>query len=377
MLSSGPMLKQAANSDPIPFNLGLNFYPKLVRISQELEMRPEDILAVMVSESQLNPSAYEPKYKGSGLIGFMPDTLKKLGFQGTWKDFIRLTGEQQLDYVKKYIEGHKNLLDSNKSFTSAGQYYVANFWPVALKLPGVKNGDPKTKIVEKFPQTDPTGKYSQKYLNIGFKISAEYEKKAYEANTFFDHNHKGFITYGDMIAQTEQNKNTQLYQNAIKNMTKSTGYQPKIISHQSDGSLTHFLAQITKFLASLANEEREKCLIVIGANDFETKLEYAKILRAVLQEELETDANIYGQNGLVEMVCAPPFPINNSLPAIQEICMATSEVFKEATKKMGGLETSALVIPNKKSNYEEIGIEVSEINSRKFKLKYAMMRKMS
>jgi hypothetical protein len=45
-------------------NLGPNFYPKLVQISSELGMRPEDLLAVMTSESGLNPSAYEEKYKG-------------------------------------------------------------------------------------------------------------------------------------------------------------------------------------------------------------------------------------------------------------------------------------------------------------------------
>ena len=56
-------------------NLGPNFYPKLVQVASELGMKPEDLIAVMVSESGLNPSAYESKFKGAGLVGFMPDTL--------------------------------------------------------------------------------------------------------------------------------------------------------------------------------------------------------------------------------------------------------------------------------------------------------------
>lgn len=62
-------------------NLGNNFYPKLVKISSELGMSPEDLLAVMVSESGINPTAHEKKYGASGLMQFMPSTLKALNFK--------------------------------------------------------------------------------------------------------------------------------------------------------------------------------------------------------------------------------------------------------------------------------------------------------
>src|SRR5277367_747460 len=157
-------------------NLGPNFYPKLVQISSELRMKPEDLLAVMTSESGLNPSAYEAKYKGSGLIAFMPATLKRLGYKGTWEDFIQLNGEQQLDWVKKFVEDKKSLM-GGKPFTSAGQYYTANLWPIALRLPGVQSGNPNTKILESDPDTDASGKYSKKYFDLGYKISAAFERK--------------------------------------------------------------------------------------------------------------------------------------------------------------------------------------------------------
>src|SRR5574338_479992 len=162
-------------------NLGANFYPKLVQIASEVGMRPEDLIAVMVSESGMNPGAVEKKFKGSGLVGFMPDTLKGLGFKGSWEDFIKLSGEDQLDYLKKLLNNFRSL--NGGPLTSAAQYYTANLWPVALKLPGIRNGDPKQPIIEAHPETvkDPkSGKeWSKKYYDIGSKISAEMESNAY------------------------------------------------------------------------------------------------------------------------------------------------------------------------------------------------------
>lgn len=206
-------------------NLGPNFYPKLVQISSEVGMRPEDLLAVMVSESGLNNTAYEQKFKGSGLIGFMPNTLTGIGFKGTWEDFTKLSGEDQLDYVKKVVQNNMKL--NGGPFTSAGQYYVANLWPIGLKLPGVRQGDPKTAILEENPERGgPGNKYSKKYLDIGSKIDADFESRAYKANPLFDRDKKGAITFGDMIKQTEINKKNPIYQKAIMAMHDATGYQP-------------------------------------------------------------------------------------------------------------------------------------------------------
>ena len=111
-------------------NLGPQFYPKLVQIASELGMKPEDILAIMVSESGIDPSNYlgrsqkkdpDSENRGGGLVGFMPETLKNLGFRGKMSDFVALPGQDQLDYVKKLISSRSVPL------TSAAQYYVANF----------------------------------------------------------------------------------------------------------------------------------------------------------------------------------------------------------------------------------------------------------
>ena len=208
--------------------LGNNFYPKLVQIASEVGMKPEDILAVMISESGLNPSAHEKVYNGGGLVGFMPATLKGLKFKGSPEDFRKLSGEEQLNWVKKLIQGYASI--NGGPLTSAGQYYVANFFPIALKLPGIRSADPSTIFVEERPAAikDPKAKkvWSKKYNDIGIHLSTYVEKSAYTANPLFHGNVSGAITFGDMLRQVERNRANPLYKQALKDMQKSTDYIP-------------------------------------------------------------------------------------------------------------------------------------------------------
>ncbi|NJO18728.1 MAG: SIKE family protein [Thioploca sp.] len=285
-------------------------------------MKPEDLLAVMTSESGLNPSAYEEKYKGSGLIGFMPDTLKGLGYKGTWEDFIKLSGEEQLDWVKKFIQGKSGLMGGRK-FTSAGLYYTGNLWPIALKLPGVIKGDPNTRILESNPERDPSGKYSKKYFDLGYKINADFESKAYKANPLFDRvpgdttgkQKKGYITYGDMIRQTEINKKNPAYQNAVATMARQTGYQPGKVQTsmvaQNDNTLQGLDSIMDKYLQQIQQQKAattydlkkiykksfptHDILIQISAPDYSSAIEFSNVLSSALDEDLLSNViSIYG-----------------------------------------------------------------------------------
>src|ERR1700688_1273854 len=108
-----------------------SFYQKLLEVSNDVQMKPEDLLNVMAVESGIDPTAHNMGGNASGLLQFMPSTLKNLGFQGTHGDFRQLSAVDQLDYVKKLILG--NMRYNGGPFRSAAQYYVANFLPVALK----------------------------------------------------------------------------------------------------------------------------------------------------------------------------------------------------------------------------------------------------
>lgn len=217
-------------------NLGPNFYPKLVQISSELGMKPEDILAVMVSESGIQNNIGEDKFRGGGLIGFLPSTQKMLGFKGSPEEFLQLTGEQQLDYVKKYLQ-QKNSY-AGGPLKSAAQYYVGVLFPVALKLPGIQREDPNTVFIEKNPATikDPaTGQlWSKKYWDVGIKVSPSLERNAFINNPLFWRNGSvpGGIAYSDMQRQVLKNKSTRVYQNAIQQMARTSGYQSSDVQTQ-------------------------------------------------------------------------------------------------------------------------------------------------
>jgi len=372
-------------------NLGHNFYPKLIQVASRLGMKPEDLLAVMVSESGLNPSAYESKYKGSGLVGFMPDTLKSLKFPGTWKDFIKLSGEEQLDWLEKLVRGYSQT--NGGPLTSAGQYYVANLWPVALKLPGVRSGDPSTPILEANPQsvTDKSGKrYSKKYYDIGIKISSDFESKAYHANPLFDKEKKGAITYGDMIRQAEINKKNPIYQQAIAAMRESTGYSPReesptMMAKRDPKQITtpqSLMSTITNYLQSvLASEKQNKKLykkylpanravIQVDAGDYINSVEFARILCAALGEELMALAFPHTDGTSVEIDCTIYGPGAACFHAIEEVTNSVSEAFKIATKKIGGVTVKTNLIINKTSSYQEINPKAAINQHRKFLLKF-------
>jgi hypothetical protein len=367
-------------------NLGPNFYSKLVQICEDLGMKPEDLLAVMISESGLNPSAYEEKYKGSGLIGFMPATLRGLGYQGTWRDFIKLTGEEQLDWVKKFIQGKQGLM-GNRKFTSAGLYYTGNLWPIALKLPGVIKEDPNTRILESNPQTDSSGKYSKKYFDLGFKVSANFEKKAYEANPLFDRDKKGYITYGDMIKQTEINRKSSIYQHAVADMAKNTGYQPgkappsMVAQKQPLAPLEEILQKYMGMAAAASPDLSLKrlykkalasndILIQISAPDHTSAIEFSRILCAALDEDLLSSSYPHTDGHLVEIECSISGPPKECFEAVTQMTWAVTDTFEDATTKIGGIKIKTHQIMNKKSSYQPISPKTADTNYRKFLLKF-------
>lgn len=371
-------------------NLGTNFYPKLIQISNELGMKPEDLLAVMTSESGINPGSYESKFHGSGLLGFMPDTLKGLGFKGDWKDFTNLTGENQLDYVKKLVQNNMQL-NGGKSFSSAASYYTANLWPIALKLSGIQNEDPNTSFIEENPETitDSIGKrYSKKYYELGYKITPEYERSAYKYNPLFHGSKNGAITYGDMIKQVDKIKSGKIYQQALANLKSAYNEAPaKEDNVKSKSDDTSIISQISnllsKFLALLAESNEQlikradlkllpehKFIIRIGAKNVIDAIEFSRILCAALDEELMANGTIYTNWKSTEIECKINGDKELCSKSIDQLCIALSEVFEEKTKNIGGIKINATVLPNMCSNYQELSIKLAELNYTMFHNKF-------
>jgi hypothetical protein len=368
-------------------NLGQNFYPKLIQISNDLGMKPEDLLAVMTSESGINPSAVENTFKGSGLLGFMPSTLKGLGFKGTWQDFIKLSGEQQLDYVKRLVASNAKLLDGG-SFTSAAQYYTANLWPVALKLPGIRKGDANTAFIEAHPKAvkGSDGKiYSKKYYDLGFKIPVKQEQDAYKYNPLFHGSVSGAITFGDMIKQVNKNKQNPAYQKALADMKSATGYQPEIKSPayksktdspKSHSTIDSFLSSVSDLLdsfmksASYKDNTNNFLILVSSDGDFSSALEYSRILCLAIKEELNLDTSIHTNNNCIEIQCNMDGNKEHCKKIIEEMSNAIADTFSFATKKIGSVNIYTSTLMDIASDYPLLDIITAETNYDTFHKKF-------
>lgn len=155
--------------------LGQGFYEKLVQVSQEVGMKPEDILLIMCSESGLNPHVKnnDSTHGARGLIQIMPQYLINSGFKGTPNQFGALEGVQQLDFIKTFLQGQ--IKWNGKPFDNPVDYYIGNFFPAALKLPDIQTKNPNAIIVEKNP-----------IVNRYKTVSLQTQIAAYNANTGLD-----------------------------------------------------------------------------------------------------------------------------------------------------------------------------------------------
>ncbi len=93
----------------------------------------EDLLALMNSESSLNPSAVHKNKKGEktavGLIQFtkkyaIPDLNKKYNLNLTLEKIEKMSAIEQLDLVEKFYEMNKNRLPKGRKLSAADLYAV-------------------------------------------------------------------------------------------------------------------------------------------------------------------------------------------------------------------------------------------------------------
>lgn len=106
--------------------LGPDFYDAWTAMARRLGADPIDLIRVAYAETGVNPSARDPSSNAGGLIGFMPSTLRGLGWTGTPEEFRELSAVQQIPYVEAYYRPYKGKLHDD------GLVYVANFLPAYL-----------------------------------------------------------------------------------------------------------------------------------------------------------------------------------------------------------------------------------------------------
>lgn len=344
-----------------------SFSTKLNDISSDLGMNPRDLLLVMYLESGVNPGARNPNGGATGLIQFMPATLKGMGLSDRGvKTFGQKSAEDQLDYVKKYVKAHQGLI-GGKPFTSATQYYVANFFPIALKKWNGSNPIQNANVVV-----------------VDSHSSDSRERAAYKANPILDANKDGKITVGDLTAVLMRMEQSSGFQQLVKQFNVVVGNgmvsersilrkknmpRPDMSEHtQSQDFLADLRKKIDNFLNSFAsNQMNTHYISIISNNDLPSKLEYARILKLAMKEELNIECDILINKNDIKVKCESELKKN----IVQELCNAISETFTYATKKIGGINIDIKVSQYINDTYKLLNIKTAEINYRKFHLKFA------
>lgn len=405
--------------------LSPSFYTKLLQISSELGLSSEDLLAVMFSESGVNPTATNSKSNAVGLIQFLPSTLKGLGWAGTPEEFKLIDAEQQLDYVKKHV----NSIKSFGPILSAEHYYLSVFYPAALKLPGIKQNDKSTVFIEKNPEFVMVGdkKISKKYHNIGINLPIESEIKAYHANpVFHNKSNPDVITLGDMGVIINQSKSNPSFKQLVSHLSSTPSYQSssvppttsptsadvkfqglldndevissssskvspisgdakfqglldeeKMSSMPTNQSASLFSDLNTNFAATANTRSNLKILpnhailIQVKSANTNESIEFCRVLCATLDEELLSSSFTHTDGVNVEVECNIAGPANICLATVKELTACTINNFKNATKKIGSINVDAKIKLHKKSKFSPISLKMAEINHRKFLLKFA------
>jgi len=344
-----------------------NFFVKLNAMSQRLGIDPKDMLAIMQLESNLDPGAIgtNPKtgkqWPARGLTQIEAFNAASVGWQGDkasfLREFPRLPASEQLPYIERYF---KNLQQKYGPIHSLTQLYIANFWPAALTTDGVKRGDPSAVIVD------------------SAKNPVEYD-----ANKGLDLDKDGKITYGDLTKMLSGKSRALDKGQVYARFDRAVGAAPNQFSKpESEGGLDGFLAKIEKlldgFISSASNKniatktalETERFAIHIQAPDFPSKLEYAAVLKTALKEELNAQSDILTDGENVEISCRVLTNSSKALDAIKQLCFAISDTFEYATRKIGGVRAQTMILTNRDPDYQELDINVAEVNHRKFMLKF-------
>lgn len=345
------------------------FYNKLNDLSQRVGMNPRDLLLVMYSESGVSSGAKNPDGGAVGLIQFMPDTLKGLGVPASEvSHFGDKSPEEQLKYVERYIRSQMPHSISGK-FGSATEYYHANFFPITLK---------------RWKGNDPVANANVVVVHGSSKNANE--REAYKSNwRYFDPEHKGYITVGDLSKKLMERASESKFQQLLSQLNIAAGqgevsevqnynmplakktdkkqFVASVPSNTKNKTLS-FLGKIEKFINSIWRmANKQTVLISLSCNDLDYSMEFARILSLGIKEKLNCSADILYNNEKIELEIYSNLSNNN----IYKFSSLVLNQFYDNTLKINN--KISINISNNKSTLNKVNIKTADLFFRRFKLK--------
>ena len=168
-----------------------DFIPKLMQVSEKLNIKPEQLLGAISLETMgtFNPAIKSRLSSASGLIQFLESTANELGT--TTEDIRRMSGTDQLDFVEKFLSKSRKRFP--KSGATDSDVYMSIFRPQSV---------------------------GKKENTVLYKRGS----KRYEANKALDPNKKGYVTKGmaSQVIQPHINKASQILNRYRQSITRQS-----------------------------------------------------------------------------------------------------------------------------------------------------------
>lgn len=377
-------------------NLGPNFWTKFNSMAQRLGMRPEILLPIMYIESAgFNPQV-STKGGAAGLIQFLPSTLKGVGYNDGIEGFSKLSGEEQLDYIEKFIGGMMSF-NGGRPYKDSASYYVSNFWPDALRYRSyyekykgqagwwpegsfrdIQAGDPDAVIVEANPQ-----------FRKSPNFSIAQEAGAYKANPFLDPNKDGKITLGDLQQRIEEVKKLSGYQQLERDLQGASNYTatpPEVTTPMVSAPRTspeesgiirvlldnlnmpevpatgNFLQSITDALESSGSEKTD--MIEVFGKNKHVNGEFMRAASLVLSRDYGLIPDVYASGSHFQIV----YPSNEVSP--DSIRLMCSEIAQELRQYVNNESSFRFYVrKDAQSSLPPLPIERAQRLTRIFKIK--------
>ena len=157
--------------------------------------------------------------------------------------------------------------------------------------------------------------------------------------------------------------------------------QPSMVARQDTSGMNQIIQNLLQQFKLVATNHNLKklykaalptndILIEIKATDHDSAVEFAQVLCAALDEDLLSTSYTHTDGHDVEVECSISGPPNECFAAVKQMSEAMSEVFKDATNKIGGITVKTKPVMDKKSLFQPISPRMADTNHRKFLLKF-------